>query len=83
MATNVERQVDAFSQLMSERLTERDLTIEQCVAAYRAYQAELQRFQSDIAPALAQLDTGRGTPLDIEAIIERGRAILASEGIED
>jgi hypothetical protein len=39
--------------------------------------------RAELKPALAELDAGGGTDLDIEAIIQRGREILASEGIVD
>lgn len=82
MSTPVSHEVDAFSRIVEERLSGRELTLEECLAAYRVYQAELTRFRVEVAPAIAELDVGKATPLDIDAIIQRGKATLESEGIQ-
>jgi antitoxin ParD1/3/4 len=52
------------------------------VAALRLLQERERRIEDlrgELLPALEELDRGEGKPLDIEAIIERGRARLSTQ----
>lgn len=81
MAIGASQELDAFSRFVVDRLDGRDLSLEECLAAYRVYETQLAECKADIAPAIRALDAGQGTPLDMDAIIAKGQAILASEGI--
>jgi hypothetical protein len=63
---------------------ERDqLDFEEGTVRAREYAEQLARCRAELKPALAELDADGGTDLDIEEIIEKGREILASEGVVD
>ena len=85
MVTNTPNEFHDFNQFVVERLsvTGADLSLEESVAAFRAYQAEIDRCRKAIQPAIDELDAGGGSELDIQSIIARGKAMLASEGITD
>ncbi len=85
MATELFADLEAFNQFAREHLIgeQSGLSLEEGLSAYRGYQESLDRFKSDIQPALDELDSGRGTLLDIEQIIAEGRRRLAAEGIVD
>lgn len=83
MSTGVSQELDAFKRFAEQRLAGRELSLEESVAAYRAYQAELKKFHEAVGLPCKELDDGGGAPLDIDAVIARGRAILAEKGIKD
>jgi hypothetical protein len=59
-----------------------DLSPEEIVEAFRAYQRDLLRIRDDLSPAIERLERGEaGIPLDIEDVKRRGRERLAHEGI--
>ena len=58
----------------------RDLTPEESVQEYRAYQNEVKRLHERIQ---SSIDSGEAKPLDSEALMNEVRAELAEEGITD
>ena len=64
-------------------VTDADLSLDESVAAFRAYQAEIDHCRKVIQPAIDELNAGGGSELDIQSIIARGKAMLASEGITE
>jgi hypothetical protein len=59
-----------------------DLSPEESVEAFRAYQRELERLRNDLKPAIDRLERGEpGLPLNIDDVKRRGRERLAREGI--
>lgn len=82
-ANNTQNEYLDFNQFVVERLssTASDLSLEESVAAFRAYQAELEKCRNALKPAIDELDSGDGSQLDMKTIIARGKAMLAKEGI--
>lgn len=59
------------------------LSPEESVAAFRAYQRDLERLRTGLQPAIDRMERGEpAIPLNIEDVKRRGRARLAREGIE-
>lgn len=74
-----------FDRFVVERLSksDSDISLEESVAAFRAYQSEIARCRREIQSAINELDADGGSELDIKSIVERGRAILAAEGVTE
>jgi hypothetical protein len=51
-----------------------DLTPEQSVTAFRAYQRQLAQFQAGNREAMEQSERGESKSLDVESLIQRVRA---------
>jgi hypothetical protein len=85
MSTNTPNEYFDFNQFVVERLSTSgsDLSLEESVAAFRAYQAELSSCRQALKPAIEELDSGGGSQLDMKSIIARGKAMLANEGIAE
>ena len=83
MAAELFTDLDAFNQFAKLHLSQAQngLTLEEGLAAFRAYQDELARFKKETQPALDELDASGGSELDIEKIIAEGRKRLTEEGI--
>lgn len=83
MATNTPSEFHDFNRFVTERLANVDsgLSLEESVAAFRAYQAELEKCHEALQPAIDEMDETGGTVLDMESIIARGKQMLAEEGI--
>lgn len=66
---------------VTEQLNDRtvDLSLEEAVAAFRAYQAELARCREQLRPAIDELNSSGGSDLDVDSIIARGKQQLAEE----
>ena len=59
-----------------------ELSPEESVEAFRAYQRDLERLRHDLEPAIGRFERGEpAIPLDIEDVKRRGRERLAREGI--
>jgi hypothetical protein len=73
-----------FNKFVAEHLANHpdSLSLEESVVAFRAYQAELNRFKQDIAPAIAELDSTGGQPFDLNAIVAAGNDILRKENAD-
>ena len=85
MSTESPNDFQDFNKFVTEHLSDHasNLSLEEGVAAFRAYQSELARCREEIKPAIDELDETGGTDLDIDAIIARGKKKLAEEGILD
>jgi hypothetical protein len=85
MSTETPNDFHDFNRFVAEQLADRtvDLSLEESVAAFRAYQSELARCREQLQPAIDELDSTGGSNLDVEAIIARGKQKLAEEGILD
>jgi hypothetical protein len=87
MATQISQDdMQSFYEFLGRRLQgggAGDLTPEQSVREFRAYQTELARFKEETQPALEQSARGESKPLDLDALMKRVRARLADDGIAD
>jgi hypothetical protein len=85
MAGRPVRELESFHRFLTEQLADGrdDLTVEESVAAFRAYQADLERLRKDIQPAVQRHRRGEGRELDYEAIKDEVTARLAERGITD
>lgn len=85
MATQLPNELASFHRFLTEQLESggTELSPEESVQAFRAYQGDLQRFREDIRPALQRSLRGESKPLDIEDIKARGRKRLEEKGITD
>jgi hypothetical protein len=85
MATKTPTDYLDFNRFVVERLSksDSDISLEESVAAFRAYQSEIARCRRDIQSAINELDAGGGSELDIQSIIARGREMLAAEGVTE
>ncbi len=85
MATQIPSELESFQRFLSERLEDGtvELSPEESVEAFRAYQRDLERFREDLAPALARSLRGEPEPLDIDDSKARGRRRLEDVGITD
>ncbi|MFI5454298.1 MAG: hypothetical protein ACHRXM_02505 [Isosphaerales bacterium] len=86
MATDTGREIETFYQFLGQQIMEGsvDLSPEECVEAFRAYQRDLNRLNKELQPAIDRFDRGEpGLPFDAEDVERRGRERLAREGITD
>ncbi len=61
-----------------------ELSPEESVQAFRAYQQDLERLRNDLKPAIDRFERGEpAIPLDIEDVKRRGRERLARQGITE
>ena len=81
MATDVPPgDIQAFYDFLGRRLDRgEDLTPEQSVREFRAYQEELQRFLRESESAFAHAQNDEGRELDVDAIMVRVAKRLAAE----
>jgi hypothetical protein len=76
----------SFHLFVGERLLQQgfaELTPEQSVEEFRAYQRDLERLRDELAPALEQVHRGEATEIDMEKLITEGRERLAQKGVTD
>jgi hypothetical protein len=86
MSTDASREIETFYQFLGEQIQEglADLSPEESVEAFRAYQRDLDRLRKELRPALDRLERGApASPFDAEDVKRRGRERLAREGITD
>ncbi len=85
MAAQSPGELESFHRFLTEQLADGrgDLTLEESVAAFRAYQRDLERIRKDIQRAVQRYRRGEGRELDYEAIKEEVTARLAERGITD
>jgi hypothetical protein len=86
MSTDSYREIETFYQFLGERIQEGSVNLspEESVEAFRAYQRDLKRLRTEIQPALDRFDRGEpATAFDAEDVKRRGRERLAREGIVD
>jgi hypothetical protein len=80
------RQIETFYRFLGDQIQDGsvDLSPEECVEAFRAYQRDLGRIKEDLQPGLERIDRGEpGIPFDAEDVKRRGRERLARDGITD
>ena len=83
MSTDPCREIGTFYQFLGERMQEGsvDLSPEDSVEAFRAYQRDFDRLRKELQPALDRFDGGESaTPFDAEDVKRRGRERLAGLG---
>ncbi len=86
MSTDPCREIETFYQFLGERLLEGSVNLspEESVEAFRAYQRDLERLRKELEPALDRFDRGESAnSFDAEDVKRRGRERLAREGITD
>jgi hypothetical protein len=85
MATQLPNELESFRQFLTEWLEhgQVELSPEESVRAFRAYQRELERCREEIRPALERSLRGESQPLDVEELKARVTQRLAEEGITD
>ena len=85
MATANQTELEVFHRFLGDRLNDgkRDLTVEETVEAFRAYQRDLQQLRQEIRPALERSLRGESKPFDAEELKDRVTRQLAEEGITD
>jgi hypothetical protein len=86
MATDMCHEIEAFYQFLGRQLEAGsvDLSPEQSVQAFRAYQSDLLRLRNDLQPAIDRSDRGEPAVLfDADDVKRRGRERLAREGITE
>ncbi len=86
MSTDSCREIETFYHFLGERLQEGSVNLspEESVEAFRAYQRDLERLRTELEPALDRFDRGDSAkPFDAEDVKRRGRERLAREGITD
>jgi hypothetical protein len=84
MATEDANELIVFHRFLGEQIQggSVDLSPEESVAAFRAYQRDLERLRDDLEPAIGRRERGEpASPLDIEDVKRRGRERLARESI--
>ena len=86
MSTNLpQADLGAFRRFLDVRCdhAEDELTPEQCVSEFRAYQEEVRQFLKQTQSSVEQAERGEARPLDVEALIERVRKRWAKQGITE
>jgi hypothetical protein len=86
MSTDSSREIESFYHFLGERIQEGsiDLSPEESVEAFRAYQRDLDSLRKELQPALDRFERGEtASPLNSEDVKRRGRERLAREGITD
>jgi len=85
MSTETQGDFREFNRFFTEQLAgqETELSLEESVAAFRAYQSELARCHDELQPAIDELDANGGIALEMDAIIAGGKQHLAEEGISE
>ena len=84
MATNGASELVVFHRFLGDQIESGSVNLspEESVEAFRAYQQDLERLRNDIRPAIDRFERGEpAIPLDIEDVKRRGRERLAREGI--
>lgn len=74
MSTDVSTELESFQYFLALQLKHgrKDLTPEETVERFRAYQRDLEQLKHEIEPAIEQCDRGEAEPLDIERVIQDG-----------
>lgn len=78
-------EIESFHRFLGEAIRNggRDLTIDESVAEFRAYQEELRRFNQQLEASLEEARRGEAEPLDVDALKAEIQRDLADEGISD
>src|SRR5437879_3945577 len=84
MATDTSSELVVFHRFLGDQIAIGcvDLSPEESVEVFRAYQRDLERLRDDLKPAIDRFERGEpAIPLDPEDVKRRGRERLAREGI--
>ena len=84
MSSEAGTELHRFHEFLGQQLQGEStpMTVEESVQAFRAYQRDLEQFQRDCKPALAESVLGQSQPLDVDEIIARGRQRAGAQGID-
>jgi hypothetical protein len=84
MSTVLPTELQAFHQFLNSLIDQApDMSPEQSVEAFRAYQADHERLREEVRPALERSLRGESEPLDMNDIKSRGRKRMAQRGLAD
>jgi hypothetical protein len=85
MATEPAGELELFHRFLGDQLQngQSDLSPEESVKAFRAYQRDLQRLQDSVRPALERSLRRESQPLDIDDLKARVTKRLDDRGITD
>ena len=85
MATQPQSELELFHRFLSEQLQNggADISPEDSVKAFRAYQRESARLKKEIHPAVERFKRGEGQELDYEAVKEDVTRRLAERGVRE
>ncbi len=82
MSTDFAFERDAFNAFLDQGfvVSEGDATLEEAIAAFRAYQSDLERLKKKLEPSLEQANRGEARPLDLDAVLQRVRQRMDQRG---
>ena len=85
IATIPENEIAAFHRFLGEQIDggASEMTVEESVEAFCAYQRDVARLKEHLAPSIEQAKRGESKPLDAEALIERVAKRLSEKGVVD
>ena len=86
MSADTGREIETFYQFLGHQIQDGsvDLSPEECVEAFRAYQRDLDRLKKELQPGIDRFERGEpGILFNAEDVKRRGRERLAREGITD
>jgi hypothetical protein len=85
MATQIPTELESFHRFLTEQLKSggTNLSPEESLEAFRAYQRDLERCREDVRPALQRSLRRESEPLDIEDIKARGRQRMQEKSITE
>jgi hypothetical protein len=74
---------EAFNAFLDQRfvVSGTDATLEQALAAFRAYQRDLEHLKQKLQPSIEQADRGEARPLDHDSLMQRVRDRIDQHGI--
>ena len=78
-------EIQSFYEFLGRRIRNggKDLSPEETLREFRAYQRELERFIQDTQPAIEQSQRGESRPLDVDAVMARVEKRLTEENGSD
>ena len=80
-----ENDLQAFHAFVGRQLQNggKNLTPQQSVEEFRAYQAEAERFIKETQESVDQADRGEAKPIDSDALMKRVMKRLAENGVSE
>lgn len=85
MSTDAPTELEDFQRFLAEQLEsgKTGLSLDECLAEFRARQAELAQLKQAIRPAIERFHRGEGREIDFEQLKQDVTDRLAREGIRD
>ena len=82
MAASVaENEIHSFYDFLGSRIhTGAEITPEESVREFRAYQQELKRAQAELRESHEEFTQGKALPLDVDSLMNRVRSRMADDG---